>query len=62
MLLLDNIQQLEKKADDYNKTVEQLPEKLRSIQKSIKSIKTENSEQEKLRDYRQSLEPTATAL
>ena len=32
LLLLDNIQQLEKKADDYNKTVEQLPEKLRSIQ------------------------------
>ncbi|MDM3784713.1 mechanosensitive channel MscK [Proteus mirabilis] len=61
LLLLDNIQQLEKKADDYNKTVEQLPEKLRSIQNQLSQLKQKIANKE-VDDYRQSLEslPLAT--
>ncbi|HDT2999934.1 TPA: mechanosensitive channel MscK [Proteus mirabilis] len=61
LLLLDNIQQLEKKADDYNKTVEQLPEKLRSIQNQLSQLKQKIANKE-VEDYRQSLEslPLAT--
>ncbi|HFK8541227.1 TPA: mechanosensitive channel MscK [Proteus mirabilis] len=55
LLLLDNIQQLEKKADDYNKTVEQLPEKLRSIQNQLSQLKQKIANKE-VEDYRQSLE------
>ncbi|EPY1191731.1 mechanosensitive channel MscK [Proteus mirabilis] len=61
LLLLDNIQQLEKKADDYNKTVELLPEKLRSIQNQLSQLKQKIANKE-VDDYRQSLEslPLAT--
>ncbi|MEX5485675.1 hypothetical protein IC611_06735 [Proteus mirabilis] len=52
---------MREKADDYNKTVEQLPEKLRSIQNQLSQLKQKIANKE-VDDYRQSLEslPLAT--
>lgn len=61
LLLLDNIQQLEKKSVNYNKTVEQLPEKLRSTQYQLNQLKQKVANKE-VDDYQKSLEtlPLAT--
>ncbi|WP_193014897.1 mechanosensitive channel MscK [Proteus sp. FME41] len=61
LLLLDNIQQLEKKSASYNKTVEQLPEKLRSTQYQLNQLKQKVANKE-ANDYQKSLEalPLAT--
>ena len=61
LLLLDNIQQLEKKSVNYDKTVEQLPEKLRSTQYQLNQLKQKVANKE-ADDYQKSLEalPLAT--
>lgn len=55
LLMLDNIQQLEKKSTSYNKSIEQLPEKLRTTQNQLNQLKQKiaNNEAE---DYRHSLD------
>lgn len=61
LLLLDNIQQLEKKLASYDKTVEQLPEKLRNAQYQLNQLKQKVANKE-VGDYQKSLEalPLAT--
>lgn len=61
LLLLDDIQQLEKKSTSYNKTVDQLPEKLRSTQYQLDQLKQKVANKEG-DDYKKSLEalPLAT--
>ncbi|MEQ4922784.1 mechanosensitive channel MscK [Proteus hauseri] len=62
LLMLDNIQQLEKKSTSYNKSIEQLPEKLRTTQNQLNQLKQKiaNNEAE---DYRHSLDAlTLTTL
>ncbi|MCT8248876.1 mechanosensitive channel MscK [Proteus faecis] len=61
LLLLDNIQQLEKKLASYDKTVEQLPEKLRNAQYQLNQLKQKVANKE-AGDYQKSLEalPLAT--
>ncbi|QHP75446.1 mechanosensitive channel MscK [Proteus vulgaris] len=61
LLLLDNIQQLEKKLVNYDKTVEQLPEKLRNAQYQLNQLKQKAANKE-AEDYQKSLEalPLAT--
>ncbi|QIG07097.1 mechanosensitive channel MscK [Proteus sp. ZN5] len=61
LLLLDNIQQLEKKLASYDKTVEQLPEKLRNAQYQLNQLKQKVANKE-AEDYQKSLEvlPLAT--
>lgn len=61
LLLLDDIQQLEKKSTSYNKTVDQLPEKLRSTQYQLDQLKQKVANKE-ADDYKKSLEalPLAT--
>ncbi|GLX63787.1 potassium efflux protein KefA [Proteus vulgaris] len=61
LLLLDDIQQLEKKSTGYNKTVDQLPEKLRSTQYQLDQLKQKVANKEG-DDYKKSLEalPLAT--
>lgn len=61
LLLLDNIQQLEKKLAGYDKTVEQLPEKLRNAQYQLNQLKQKVANKE-AGDYQKSLEalPLAT--
>lgn len=61
LLLLDNIQQLEKKLVNYDKTVEQLPEKLRNAQYQLNQLKQKVANKE-AEDYQKSLEalPLAT--
>lgn len=61
LLLLDDIQQLEKKSTSYNKTVDQLPEKLRSTQYQLDQLKQKATNKED-DDYKKSLEalPLAT--
>ena len=61
LLLLDNIQQLEKKSVNYDKTVDQLPEKLRSTQYQLNQLKQKVANKE-VGDYQKSLEtlPLAT--
>ncbi|WP_419775807.1 mechanosensitive channel MscK [Proteus vulgaris] len=55
LLLLDNIQQLEKKSVNYDKTVDQLPEKLRSTQYQLNQLKQKVANKE-VGDYQKSLE------
>ncbi|MCT6517906.1 mechanosensitive channel MscK [Proteus vulgaris] len=55
LLLLDNIQQLEKKSVNYDKTVEQLPEKLRNAQYQLNQLKQRVANKE-VEDYQKSLE------
>ncbi|HEK2897650.1 TPA: mechanosensitive channel MscK [Proteus mirabilis] len=61
LLLLDNIQQLEKKLASYDKSVEQLPEKLRNAQYQLNQLKQKVANKE-AEDYQKSLEalPLAT--
>lgn len=61
LLLLDNIQQLEKKLTSYDKTVDQLPEKLRNAQYQLNQLKQKVANKES-EDYQKSLEvlPLAT--
>ena len=61
LLLLDNIQQLERKSVNYDKTVDQLPEKLRSTQYQLNQLKQKVANKE-VGDYQKSLEtlPLAT--
>ncbi|HCH50104.1 MAG TPA: mechanosensitive channel MscK [Proteus sp.] len=61
LLMIDNIQQLEKKAASYNKTIEQLPEKLRTTQYQLNQLKQKIANNE-VEDYRHSLDtlPLAT--
>lgn len=61
LLLLDNIQQLEKKLASYDKTVEQLPEKQRNAQYQLNQLKQKVANKE-AEDYQKSLEalPLAT--
>lgn len=61
LLLLDNIQQLEKKLAGYDKTVEQLPEKLHNAQYQLNQLKQKVANKE-AGDYQKSLEalPLAT--
>ena len=61
LLLLDDIQQLEKKSTSYNKTVDQLPEKLRSTQYQLDQLKQKVANKEG-DNYKKSLEalPLAT--
>lgn len=61
LLLLDNIQQLEKKLTSYDKTVEQLPEKLSNAQYQLNQLKQKVANKE-AGDYQKSLEtlPLAT--
>lgn len=61
LLLLDNIQQLEKKLASYDKNVEQLPEKLRNAQYQLNQLKQKVANKE-AEDYQKSLEalPLAT--